>query len=345
MAAGGAPRRLADLDRAKGLAIVLVVFGHLVAREPPAGVTWYDPLRMGVYLFHMPFFMYLSGYVAFASGAARTPLAAWRRLAARRAARLLLPFALFGLAILAGKLVAARFLAVDNVPPGFFVGLRALVWDTQHSPATSVWYLAVLFAFSLVTPAILALDASGALLAGIAALAYAAPLPPAFYLDRMGSNFLFFVAGGLAADQGGRWLRALPRLRWPALAGLAALAWAVGSERISFEWTEGAQGFPYKWALLAAGLLSLPALHGLARAWPLDRASGLERLGRHVFVVYLLNTPLIGLAKALLLLAAPWDAENFLPFACVLMLAGLFGPIAVKRRLLRHGPPLDRLTD
>ena len=58
------------------MAIILVVFGHLVAREDPAGVGWYGPLRMVVYLFHMPFFFYLSGYVAVLSGADRALTAA-----------------------------------------------------------------------------------------------------------------------------------------------------------------------------------------------------------------------------------------------------------------------------
>ena len=55
-------RRL-DLDRAKGIAILLVVLGHIVAREQPPGVEWYEPFRYAVYRFHMPFFLYLSGTV------------------------------------------------------------------------------------------------------------------------------------------------------------------------------------------------------------------------------------------------------------------------------------------
>ncbi len=69
--------RRADIDSAKGLAILLVVFGHLVARADPAGVTWYEPLRRAVYAFHMPFFLYLSGLVAVLSGMLTVPPPAW----------------------------------------------------------------------------------------------------------------------------------------------------------------------------------------------------------------------------------------------------------------------------
>jgi fucose 4-O-acetylase-like acetyltransferase len=340
-----AATRLVDLDRTKGIAILLVVFGHLVARQSPANVTWYDPLRIVVYLFHMPLFMYLSGYVTFLSGAARTPRAGWPRLLRKRATRLLLPFLLFGLAILCGKLLAAHVATVDNVPPDFSDGLRALVWDTEHSPATSVWYIAVLFVFCVATPPLLALDPSRLLLIGVAVALYLLPLPPPFYLDRIGTYFIFFVAGGLAADAGPRWQRIVDLTRWPALGGLAAVTFLVASGYITFQWTEGAQGFPYKWALLIAGMLALPAMHGLVRHPPFARSATLIQLGRYVFVIYLLNTPFIGLTKALLLKLVSWNGSHFLPFAAALMIAGTLGPILTKRWLLRHVPALDRMTD
>lgn len=335
--------RLADLDRAKGVAILLVVFGHIVARRSPADIGWYDPLRIAIYLFHMPFFMYLSGYVAFVCGTARVPRARYRGFVRRRAARLLVPFLLFGLLILAAKLVVARYALVDNVPPDFWTGLRDLFWNTEHSPATSVWYILVLFIYGVVTPPLLAADPSRVLLLAVAALAYVAPLPPVLYLDRVGTYFIFFVAGGLAADAGPRWHRLMQATRWPALAGLLAMAGAVAGGLIRFDWSEGAQGFPYKWALLVAGLLSMPAIHGLLRRSP--PTQGLELLGRNVFVIYLLNTLCIGAAKAVLFQFTTWDGERFLPIAAALMLAGTLGPLAAKRWVLRHVPLLDRMTN
>lgn len=337
--------RQTDLDRAKGLAILLVVFGHLVARRTPADVTWYDPLRIAVYLFHMPLFMYLSGYVTFLSGAARTPAAKWPRLAKRRAARLLIPFAAFGLAVLCGKLIVARVAHVDNVPSGLWPGLRALVWDTEHSPATEIWYIASLFAFCVITPPLLALGRRGMLLLGVAAVLYLLPLPPVLYLNRIGTYFVFFVLGGLAADAGPRWLRLVDRI-WPmALAALALAILPVSAGWIRFHWVEGAQGFPYKWALLIAGVLSLPAIHGLVRRGAVARVPALALLGRYVFVIYLLNTVFIGATKAVLLKFASWNGAHFLPFAAVLLLAGVCGPLFTKRYVLRHVPALDRATD
>lgn len=340
-----ASTRRADLDRAKGLAILLVVFGHLVARQRPVGVGWYEPLRIAVYLFHMPLFMYLSGYVTFHSGAARTSPASWGPLAARRAVRLLLPFLLFGIVILCGKLLAAHVVMVDNVPSGFWSGLRALVWDTGNSPATSIWYIGVLFTYCVATPLLLALDRSRALLVVVASLLYVVSLPATLYLDRIGTFFVFFVVGGLAADAGERWRAVVDALWLPALAVLAAVALPVSLGWVHFDWTEGSEVFPYKWALLLAGLLSMPAIHGLVRHGAFARSVTLGALGRYVFVIYLLNTLFIGLAKGALLRVVPWNETFFPLLAALLMLAGTLGPIQTKRWVLRRIPVLDRATD
>src|SRR3954466_10243865 len=64
--------RLTDIDRAKGIAIILVVFGHLVPHGTlPAGQEWYDVIWVAIYRFHMPFFMYLSGFVFCLAGSQR----------------------------------------------------------------------------------------------------------------------------------------------------------------------------------------------------------------------------------------------------------------------------------
>jgi hypothetical protein len=62
-------------------------------------------------------------------------------------------------------------------------------------------------------------------------------------------------------------------------------------------------------------------------------------------MIYLFNTLFIGLAKGLLLHVWAWDNSDFAPFAAVLMLAGVLGPMGLKRYGLRYVPVLNRLTD
>jgi fucose 4-O-acetylase-like acetyltransferase len=333
---GGKASRRLDLDRAKGLGILLVVVGHLGARSVPAGNAWYAYLQTALYQFHMPFFMMLSGYVSMMTGAAMVSSDAWPRLVARRAERLLLPFALFGLFILVGKLVAARFMAVDNMPQSFWAGLSAMVWDTDHSPALSVWYVAVLFVIIAIVPPLLwALRASLPALLAVAVVVYFLPLPHVLYLDRVGRYLLFFVVGLAAAELGGRWCILVDRW-WPAfLAAFAAvLAWVVANFAAVDE----------RLRLLACGLLAIVAFHGLVRSRLCSGNQWLLVLGNFSFVIYLLNTPFIGLAKGVMLKVSPWDGYAFLVFAPVMTFAGIAGPMLLKRYAFRRLPALDRLT-
>jgi fucose 4-O-acetylase-like acetyltransferase len=336
-AIGSAPRvreRRLDLDRAKGIAILLVVVGHIVAAEPPAGAEWYDTLRYAIYRFHMPFFLYLSGYVAHLSGALRTPLAAMPRYAAKRAQRLLLPFLLLGLVVLLGKLAAQGVVHVDNRAAGLLPGLRDMVVTTEQSPATFIWFLWVLFLCSLVAPPLWQrVGTIGLVLGGL--LLVALEPPPLFYLDRFARHAVFFAIGVAVAEREAVLLPAFIRhqaLAWLALAATIAAAFAG--------WLPG------DLSLLVCGLASIPALHGLSASPVMQRQGWTLWLGARSMAIYLFNVIAIGVVKAVLLRAGvPWTAAGFWIHAPALTAAGVFLPILAKQLVLRRIPPLDRMTD
>jgi fucose 4-O-acetylase-like acetyltransferase len=329
--------RRTDIDRAKGLAILLVVFGHIVARADPAGVDWYEPLRRAVYAFHMPFFFYLSGMAAVCASGVFVAPAGWGRFAAGRARRLLAPFLVMGTLIVAGKCLAARMMFVDNVPRGVFTGLASLVWHTADSPALSVWYLFVLFMVSIAAPVLVWADAGRLrVLLGAACLLYVLPLPAYLYLDHIGRYALFFALGVAAAVADDPWMHFVDRT-WR----LLGVAFTVALAAIA---VFGAS-WPLAPELLFIGGLSMPVLHGLVRNSAVFSSPVFLFLGRYCFMIYLFNTIFIGLAKGVVLHAASWDGANFLPVAMTLMLAGTLGPVALKRLVLRRSKILDRFTN
>ncbi|MDE2319763.1 MAG: acyltransferase [Rhodospirillales bacterium] len=330
-------RRL-DIDIAKGFAILLVVFGHLVARQDPQGVHWYEPLRRVVYAFHMPFFLYLSGLVAGMSGFLANGRAALRPAFRARARRLLLPFFGLGLLVLAGKMAAARFMFVDHVPVSIAAGINGLFWHTAASPALSVWYLFVLFVLSMAT--LWLLNGRRKRLPWLLAaslLLYWLPVPAYAYADRVFAYAPFFLMGTAAGFAEPRWNQAMDRF-WPwalvaLLAGLVCVAlWGQGVEQ--------------KAVMLPLGALSMPALHGAMRRIPPSRVQTmLLFFGRYSFIIYLGNTIFIGLAKGVMLHFLSWDGMHFLLFAPVLMISGLFGPVALKYYGFARMPALNRLTN
>jgi fucose 4-O-acetylase-like acetyltransferase len=328
-------RRL-DLDRAKGLGIILVVIGHIAARTPPKGSGWYVVVRDALYLFHMPFFMYLSGYTFFMTGAARAAPSTWGKLAAKRANRLLLPFLLFGLCFLIGKRIVSKFAYVDNLPDSFIHGLIQLFWYTNESPASSIWYIFVLFVLSVATPPLMFLAGNRKFsLLLITSLLFLVPVPHVMFLDRIRRFFIFFALGGMASDAGERWLYFADKYFKHFILALFAVSAAVEMSGLNTE---------TKWTLLLCGTLSMPALHGLTRSAIFSKSATLLTIGTSSFVLYLLNTPCIGLLKSVMLKLTTWSGAHFLLFAPLLTAAGIFGPMLIKRYVLRHVPVLDRMT-
>ncbi len=331
-----ATTRRQDVDRAKGLAILFVVFGHIVARSDPLHVDWYEPMRRAVYAFHMPFFLYLSGLVAVFSGALFALPGDWRVLVAARARRLLVPFLALGLLIVCGKNIAQHVVFVDNQVTSPLVGIANLLWHTQDSPALSIWYLFVLFTLSIASP-VLVWANRGQLnyLLMLGFLIYCVPLPAYLYLDHIGEYTIFFALGASAARHEKNWIRFVDRWwRVLLLLWLFALALIAGFGK---DW-------PVRFELLSVGILSMAALHGLVRHLPVTLASIFIWLGRNCFMIYLFNTMFIGFSKGLLLRLTDWNGGHFVFFAVFLMMSGVFGPILLRQYLFRRVGILERYT-
>lgn len=330
--------RRRDLDRGKTLGVLLVVAGHLVARQDPLGpgwgAVWYEPLRAAIYTFHIPFLFYLSGYAAGWSGAATATGPAWAVLLQRRARRWLGPALLAGLAILAGKSLAQGFLHVDHAPASITAGLVNMVWRTDDSPAQSVWYLIVLFAYAACVPALLALvGGRPALLLAVSLASMPLPLPPMLFADRLLLYLPFYLAGILAERHDTGWCAFLDRRR-----ALLLTLFALGFGLLVLLAAAGLlMRIPRAPLLLAAGALAIPALHAAVRGLTAHALAALDRLAPFAFAIYLLNTIFIGLAKGLLMTVLPWQAQWFPLFAPLLLAAGIIGPIAAQA-LLRRRP-------
>ena len=326
-------KRLSEIDAAKGLAIILVVIGHLVMREQPLGNEWYKQLRASIYAFHMPFFMYLGGFVMFYTRAAFVKKEVYFDFLKKRAYRLLVPFFFMAFVIFFGKTGASLFISVDNTPKEFWNGLLAIFWNTHDSPAISLWYIFVAFIYALIIPPALWLLKDRILpLLAAAAILYALPLPEYMYLDKIGQYFVFFVLGGYIATQFEKYQTMLDQWKW-----LAWLAFATSLSITFLDWN---------WAITMAivGTLSIPAIHALVRIPKLANSQILLFFGQYSFVIYLFNTIMIGLAKGVMFKFMTWHGVNFLVFVPVLLSAGLIAPILLKKIVFKQIPVIDKLT-
>lgn len=185
------------MDDCKGLAIVLVVYGHVAGGLEAGGVlqpgSGFIALRTWVYLFHMPAFFLLSGL--FARRAIGRP---WRTVIGGRLKTLAYPYILWTSIYLVAQTLMARF---ANNPPDYHRAARFL-WEPY---GYGLWFLYCLFLIALLFHGLLlARLPKTAVLLGTLGLHLAAwyqvfSFWPIFNTAML--NFVFYALGGLYAER------------------------------------------------------------------------------------------------------------------------------------------------
>ena len=329
-------RRL-DLDRAKGLTIILVVLGHIY---DPQQAAWATTLRYVLYAFHMPFFMYISGYTFIYSGGRNLRGGPVTYILAR-ANRLLVPFFVMATIIIASKFGAGFVMLVNKAVSDVLTAFSLILFNTEHSPVLSIWYLFVLFVYVVVSPLLIryAKTSLGVLFA-VSLLMYVyyvvsfytrGGMSDAFYLDRIFMYYVFFVAGCVAAERAEAWDRFVAGAWVPALLLFVVLDGLL---------------LHVEYRYLFVGLASMPALHGLVRSRFFGDDRVLLFFAKYTLIISLLNTLIIGVVRGVMGRFVVPSQHTLLLILCSFPV-GLLGPILV-RRLLGLFPPgrvIARWTD
>lgn len=326
----------------------MVVFGHLVIGNPPEGHDWYWTIRDIIYKFHMPFFMYLSGFVFFYNYKPILSYIAFSKYFSARVFRLLLPFMLFGVAIVSGKYILSYFVHVDNVPESIFDGLKGIFGPFQQSPVRSIWYIFVLFIYCIITPLLIIVinyfsskrKSDEIILSHLVCLmlfaiilhlmALGNMLPDFIFIERIGYFYMFFIIGGFFALNYQKVFASYDRSKYMWLFAFAA-------SFIVIYFTENSD-----LSKTVIGIFSIPALHSLARSDFFKGEAIYQRMwqifGKHSYVIYLLNLIMIGVAKAVIFKFTSWDGVNFWWVLPVLLFFGLIVPIIVNQYIIKKLP-------
>jgi peptidoglycan/LPS O-acetylase OafA/YrhL len=194
---------LPEVDVAKGIAIFLVVVGHIVlghhSHRAPIGILDSEsrlPLSYGV----LPVFERFCHRLQPSSDRKSAEYCAyvWKRFV-----RLLPAYAMVGTLILIGKIGAAPFVHVDNVPTEFIGGAIDILTRPNVSAAKTLWYVYTLFQLAAVYPLLQLVFKNYVLAAGILAL----PLSGAFsFTESFGAREFaeylpfFLIGAGMRRD-------------------------------------------------------------------------------------------------------------------------------------------------
>lgn len=319
--ANGRPALRDDMEALKGFAIALVALGHVYDPSFPEVVL---DLRKFIYVFHMPLFMAVSGFLFAHSGILdrKVSLIPYVR---RRADRLLLPFLLMALVIILGKYAASFLVDLRKPVPDPISAWVDVFWNTQDSPVLFIWYLIVLFYFNVstllvmrytrVSFTVLIFIAIALHLFHVVLYMNELSIKP-FYISRFMMYYVFFMLGVLLFRSEAASAEPIHRIL-PPLAIVAIL-----STYSTFD-----SEFRY---LIAGSILALVCFVCARFNW-FRRNPVLLALGANSFAIYLFNLPAIGVGQQIL---APLDPEAHAWLIVVLCTcAGILGPMLLKRFL------------
>ena len=130
--------RLISIDIAKAICIILVVIGHY---NPDNAPEWYHTINLFIYTFHMPLFMFASGYVYAATiGNLRGGEFLYKKFK-----RLMIPYFSTSIIIISIKLLTQQRMLVEN-PVTYLLFQDVLPAGSRFFPLVYLGALADFFA-------------------------------------------------------------------------------------------------------------------------------------------------------------------------------------------------------
>ena len=289
--------RITAIDLMQGIAMLLVVVGHHFFLFMP---EWYRRMYYWIYTFHMPLFIFISGFLVRYSYKGVHSMAKYRSYVGRRFRKFALPYIIVGVAC---ALLAWNFGGVGILANN----LLHLFIAPKLGEASFLWYLYLLFIFYCMAPLIF--NAKNMIRWCIAGMAFYFSVfyVPSNYLcaDYFTKYFVFFMFGVLVAENY-TCIMKMPK-RWYMVPAVVF----VGMTVLHFQYGYNAiLEYAMQWVGIPACAC---AAWGLEKCRPVRGA--LVRISQNCFVIYLLHMFVIqGVAVLLRLSGMGLTAYTAIPY-------------------------------
>lgn len=318
--------RLVSFDIAKTLCIILVVIGHYFPADPP---QWYVTFRFWIYSFHMPLFMFASGYIYMAFKK-NEPYAAF---VIKKVRRLMLPYFVVSAIIVSIKLATQSSMYVEN-PVTAMSYIRIL-----YLPEAGyfLWFIWALFTMFLLVP-LFKTKIARLVLFVVAIVFHYLPVegPAVFALHNSMHMFVYFMLGVCCVDWGLSPI--MSRMNAWAYRGICLMTVVcfamISILRFGFDFP-GA-GHLLSW-LGIAGVMVVSAF--IAKFAKGRLLSLILAVSASNYIIYLFHTTFEGFAKAMLQkvhIQVMNDDITFIVGAVFVILCGVVCPILLHHFVLQR---------
>lgn len=318
--------RLVSFDIAKVLCIILVVIGHYFPDDSP---QWYATIWSWIYSFHMPLFMFASGYIYMAFKRDEH----YMSFVMKKIRRLMVPYFAVSIIVVSIKMATQSSMYVEN-PVTAMSYVRIL-----YLPEAGyfLWFIWSLFTMFLLVP-LFKTKMARLILFAIAIVLHYLPVkgPAIFALHNSMHMLVYFMLGVCCAD----WKISLIMNRMNAWAyrGICLMTIVcfatISVLRFCFDFTGG--GYLLPWL----GIASVMAVAVFVAEFAKGRVLSLIlTVSASNYIIYLFHTTFEGFAKAMLqkLHIQVINGEiTFIIGAVFVILCGVICPILLHHFVLQR---------
>ena len=309
---------LYDIQKLTGVAIFLVVVGHLVTGNDieSDGLEWYYFTKELIYSFHMPLFMFISGYVMYYAYPKISDSSSYFKYVRKKFIRLMPSYIVFATIVFLMKKIVGYYTNLDNP-----INTNDSYFDAFLIPTLSysgsLWYIYVLFEYYLVFPILLFFFNKRLLILILITL----PLHFLEITDYLAFNFflrfiLFFTLGIYAVKNKSIYTGLIDKFSILFIAFFLILC-------IVYYFIEIPK--------IIMGLFSIVGLHSFIYRFLKNKGKYLIVLGSFSFSIYLMNLIVMGTIKTISFHFFGATYSRFYFLAIIMILSGLIIPILIKK--------------
>lgn len=285
-------KRLIGIDVMQGIAMVLVVLGHHRFDFMP---EWYMRMFYWIYTFHMPLFIFISGFLIRYSYKGVHGWNEYRQYVGKRVRKFLPPYLIVGSIC---TLMAWDFKDVGAL----LTSWTYLIISPKESEVTFLWYIYLLLFFYCLAPLIFNTKrwVRGVLIAAAFVMSLHYIPIPYLCVDWFTRYFIFFLFGTVVAEH----YTLVERVDayWLLLALVVFIAMSIAHFRIGYN-------FVLEYAMQWMGIPAFAAVAWLLKQWIVTRTA-LVYVSVNCFGVYLLHMFFVQ-AGAMVVAHLPWTIPSW----------------------------------
>jgi fucose 4-O-acetylase-like acetyltransferase len=324
-------KRIVAVDIAKAICIILVVIGHYFPDNSP---EWYIMLHNLIYTFHMPLFMFASGYIYMETWKDES----YGRFISKKIRRLMIPYFTMSVLVVTIKLLSQNIVLVED--PVSWHSYLAILYST--SAADFFWFIWALFIIFLIIPLFKTKNTRLYLFLGSMVFEFLPiSLPDLFCLPQVKDMLVYFMLGVIIVDHKVIQQTALKTpsvLVYILFLGLFSLRIKFGDNVLS--------GSSNYWLYLLvkkvipyAGIFSICKLSVSISHFKINPNHWLLIIAANSYIIYFFHTTFMGFSKAILTrIPVLADTKNQLLFAAgaiSVILIGVLSPILLNNLVLQ----------